>query len=284
VGHAGTHPLVDQRGAERSLHAHLASPPVLATQALGESGPTLALVHGFTQTGRSWGPVAERLAGSRRVTLVDAPGHGGSAEVHLDLWGAGCAVLDAVGSGADLLGYSMGGRICLHAALADPAAVGRLVLVGTTAGIADMITRTRRRAEDLALAEELDRHGDAGLASFLERWLSSPLFAGLGPGAAGMDARLENTAAGLASSLRLCGTGAQEPLDARLGELTMPVLLVVGEHDEKFRSEAERLRAGLPAAEVAVVDDAGHACHLERPDAFLELVEGWLTRTAPGPG
>ncbi len=253
---------------------------------LGPSGPPerpLALVHGFTQTGRSWGRLARRLAASRTVVVVDAPGHGGSADERLDLWGAGRAVLEAVGR-ADLLGYSMGGRICLHAAVADPASVGRLVLVGATAGITDPAARERRRADDLALAATLERDGDAGLPGFFERWLASPLFAGLDAEAVGLDARRENTAAGLASSLRLCGTGAQQPLDDRLGVLTMPVLLVAGAHDGKFRAEAERLRAGIRGAEVAVVEGAGHACHLERPDEFLAVVEAWLTRTAPARG
>jgi 2-succinyl-6-hydroxy-2,4-cyclohexadiene-1-carboxylate synthase len=259
---------------------------VLATQVLGRAAVgdvPLALVHGFTQTGRSWGRVADRLAESRAVVLVDAPGHGGSAGVRLDLAGAGRAVVDAVGR-ADLLGYSMGGRICLHAALHAPDAVGRLVLVGATAGIVDPAARARRRADDEALADAIEQGGDAGLPAFLERWLQGPLFATLPADAAGLDARRENTAAGLASSLRLCGTGAQQPLDDRLGQLPMPVLLVVGERDDRFRAEAERLRAGIASAEVALVEGAGHACHLERPDAFLDVVEGWLTKTEPGRG
>lgn len=258
---------------------------MLATRVLGDpaAGLPLALVHGFTQTGRSWGAVPDRLAAWRPVVLVDAPGHGRSADQHLDLWGAGRAVVEAVGE-ADLLGYSMGGRIALHAALAEPDRVRRLVLVGATAGIGDPAVRAQRLADDLALADSIERGGDAGLPLFLARWLNGPLFSGLTPEAADLGARLENTAAGLASSLRLCGTGAQEPLDDRLGALRMPVLVVVGEHDDRFRAEAERLRARLPAAEVGVVPGAGHACHLEQPDAFLHLVEGWLTRTAPDRG
>lgn len=245
--------------------------------------PPLALVHGFTQTGRSWPAIAGRLASSRPVLLVDAPGHGGSAQLRLDLWGAGRALLETAGD-ADLLGYSMGGRICLHAALLDPATPRRLVLVGATAGIADEAARARRRAEDGALAETIEAAGDAGLPAFLERWLAGPLFAGLDRAAAGLEARLENTSAGLASSLRLCGTGAQEPLDERLRDLSTPVLLVVGQHDAKFRAEADRLAASLPCPEIAMVEGAGHACHLEQPDAFLDVVEAWLVKTAPARG
>jgi 2-succinyl-6-hydroxy-2,4-cyclohexadiene-1-carboxylate synthase len=240
------------------------------------SGPTLALLHGFTQTARSWRPLHRRLAEGRRLMALDAPGHGRSAPLRLDLWATGHAITRTSGP-ADLLGYSMGGRMALHAALADSAAVRRLVLIGATAGIADPRARAQRRADDAALADRIEAGGDEGLPAFLREWLSSPLFAGLSAEAADVASRLDNTAAGLASSLRLCGTGGQDPLDQRLGEITAPTLLVVGERDTKFQAEAERLRAGLPAAEIAVVAGAGHACHLEQPAAFLAVVEAWLT-------
>ncbi len=259
---------------------------VLASEVVGgdrlDSGPPLALVHGFTQTRRSWAPLAERLAATRPVVLVDAPGHGGSADQRLNLWSAGRELVRTVGE-ADLLGYSMGARICLHAALGSPDQVRRLVLVGATAGIPDPGARARRRADDLALADSIEQGGDRALPAFFERWLAGPLFEGLSADAAGVEERLANTAAGLAASLRLCGTGTQDPLDERLGQLAMPVLLVAGERDAKFRAEAERLAAGIPGAETVVVEDAGHACHLEQPDAFFHLVDAWLTRTAPAP-
>lgn len=261
-------------------------PAVLATEVVGDDGedggPPLALVHGFTQTRRSWLPLAERLAAARPVVLVDAPGHGRSADHRLSLWSAGRELVRTVGR-ADLLGYSMGARICLHAALGAPDQVRRLVLVGATAGIADPAARAQRQAEDLVLADSIEQGGDRGLREFLDRWLAGPLFRGLSAAAADLDDRLTNTAAGLASSLRLCGTGTQDPLDDQLGLLTMPVLLVVGEKDPRFRAEAERLAAGIPRAEVAVVAGAGHPCHLEQPDAFFGAVDGWLTRTAPAP-
>lgn len=241
-------------------------------------GPTVGLVHGFTQTGRSWGRIAALLAAGRRVVSVDAPGHGRSGAVVLDLYGAGAAVAEACGT-ADLVGYSMGGRICLHAALVAPAAVRSLVLVGATAGIPDPVARAERRRADEALADRLLAAGDEGLGSFLEDWLASPLFATLGAEAADLPSRLLNTAAGLASSLRACGTGVQDPLDVELRRIASPVLLVVGERDTKFRGEAERLAAALGDARIAVVRGAGHACHLEQPDLFVELVRGWLDQS-----
>jgi 2-succinyl-6-hydroxy-2,4-cyclohexadiene-1-carboxylate synthase len=59
-----------------------------------------------------------------------------------------------------------------------------------------------------------------------------------------------------------------EPLWDRLGELTLPVTLVVGERDEKFRAIAARMAERLPDARLAVVPGAGHAAHLEAPEAL----------------
>jgi 2-succinyl-6-hydroxy-2,4-cyclohexadiene-1-carboxylate synthase len=242
------------------------------------SGPRLVMVHGFTQTGRSWGRVADRLAAEFQLVLVDAPGHGRSADIAVGLWDGGRMIAEAGGAAA-YLGYSMGGRFCLHAALTAPDAVERLVLVGATAGIVGEAERRERRRLDDERAERVLEHG---VDAFLDEWLAGPLFSGLSDAAAGREARLENTAAGLASSLRLAGTGAQKPLWDRLGELTMPVLLVVGARDEKFGALAERMQSTIGAnAAIAVVADAGHAAHLERPDEFYDVVASFVRPHGP---
>ena len=193
-------------------------------------GPRVVLVHGFTHTGRTWGPLLPALAAAHQVVAVDLPGHGRSAGYRAGLWEAARLLGEACGQGA-YLGYSMGGRVCLHLALAAPYLVRRLVLVGATAGIQDAGERAARRRDDEAQAAAIERDG---VDAFLERWLAQPLFAGLPPDAGGVEERRTNTAAGLAASLRLSGTGAQEPLWDRLGALTVPVLVVAGERDERF--------------------------------------------------
>jgi 2-succinyl-6-hydroxy-2,4-cyclohexadiene-1-carboxylate synthase len=241
------------------------------------------LVHGFTQTGRSWGPVASDLARDHEVVRVDAPGHGHSASSAVDMV-EGARLLGETGGAATYIGYSMGARLCLHLALGEPRRVRALVLLSGTAGIEDAAARAARCGDDEALAVELER---VGVAEFVRRWLARPLFAGLDEGAAGLGARLENTVPGLAASLRLAGTGAQEPLWSRLSELAMPVLTVAGERDERFVATAHAMAAAIgPSAEVAVVPGAGHAAHSEAPEAFLTLVRGFLARVslarAPG--
>jgi 2-succinyl-6-hydroxy-2,4-cyclohexadiene-1-carboxylate synthase len=235
------------------------------------------LVHGFTQTAASWDPVVERLSTGRPVRALDAPGHGTMAAVRADLW-TGADQLVAEGGPATYVGYSMGARFCLHAALAHPEAVHGLVLVSGTAGLDTEGERAARRASDADLVAQLR---EEGLDRFLGAWLAQPLFAGLSAEAADKPSRLVNTVDGLASSLELAGTGTQAPLWDRLGELRMPVLVVAGADDTKFTALAERLAAGIGvAAELAVVPGAGHTVHLEQPERFLTLLDDWLTRHA----
>ena len=244
--------------------------PFAATRAL--RARRVVLVHGFTQTSASWNGVADALVSrGLQVTTVDAPGHGASTAVRADLWG-GAAMLADAGGPATYVGYSMGARVCLHAALLGPESVKGLVLISGTAGIDDATERAERRAGDERLATDLERDG---LAPFLERWLANPLFATLPRSAWGLEARHTNTVAGLASSLRLAGTGTQDPpLWNRLGELArIPVLVMAGALDPKFVLLAQRLAGGIgPTAALDIVENAGHSAHLEQPSRVIEAI------------
>jgi len=233
----------------------------------------LCLVHGFTQTGASWGPVADRLRGAGHdVVTPDVAGHGAASEVRADLWQAAAFLAAEVGS-AVWIGYSLGARLVLHVALAHPEVVQRLVLVSSTAGIDDDDQRTDRRAADDALADDIER---IGVPAFVERWLSGPLWSTLPRERAGIEHRVGNTAAGLASSLRLAGTGTQDPLWQRLATIDAPALVVTGGLDHKFGELGDRLASLLPQATRVAVADAGHAVPWERPDAFVAAVDAWL--------
>jgi 2-succinyl-6-hydroxy-2,4-cyclohexadiene-1-carboxylate synthase len=246
-------------------------------------GERVVLVHGFTQTGRSWEAVRALLAVDREVVTLDLPGHGHSVGVDVDdLDDAGRLVV-ACGGRASYVGYSLGGRVCLALALDQPHLVSALVLVSATAGIEDVQERAARRRGDDQLADRLDppaaRGGGLEVEQFMSAWLSQPLFGRLAPGDTGMAARLENTAAGLAASLRAAGTGTMAPVWDRLGELTMPTLVVAGAEDEKFAALASRLAGAIGAnAELALVAGCGHAVPLEAPAEFARLVGDFLAK------
>lgn len=177
----------------------------------------------------------------------------------------------SAGGRAAYIGYSMGGRLCLHVAVDRPHVVERLVLVSATAGIVDDGERASRRAADEALARSLEVDG---LGPFLDRWVAQPLL--IGPADHDLADRRRNTVAGLATSLRLAGTGTQEPLWDRLGALRMPVLLIAGSRDTKFVALAERMAAALPHATLCIMEGAGHTAHLEQPERFVTTLTEWL--------
>jgi 2-succinyl-6-hydroxy-2,4-cyclohexadiene-1-carboxylate synthase len=236
----------------------------------------LILLHGFTQTGRSWQPVRQALAARYRALAPDLPGHGDFSARRPASFAACDAYLRVLaGDPITLAGYSMGGRIALHAALALAGRVERLVLIGASPGLAGAAERSARATADAALADRIET---IGLAEFVREWSAQPLFAGMPRGIAELAVadRMRNTAAGLAAALRGLGTGAMPPLWDRLVELELPVELVAGERDQKFRAIAEQMQAALPDARLHVVPGAGHAVQLEAPEAVAALLAAAL--------
>jgi 2-succinyl-6-hydroxy-2,4-cyclohexadiene-1-carboxylate synthase len=236
--------------------------------------PTLVLLHGFTQTRQSWRPAIAELAGRRRALAPDLPGHGNAAARPASFAACTGYVRALGGERFALAGYSMGGRIALHAALAlgdRLDRLDRLVLIGASPGLADPAERAARRAADDALADRIEA---IGVESFAREWAELPLWEGQPERvrAAAHADRLRNTPAGLAAALRGLGTGVMEPLWDALPSLAVPVTLAVGERDEKFRALAERMADRLPRAEVVVVAGAGHAAQLEQPAAVAALL------------
>jgi 2-succinyl-6-hydroxy-2,4-cyclohexadiene-1-carboxylate synthase len=167
----------------------------------------------------------------------------------------------------------MGGRVALHAALALPDRVERLVLIGAGPGIADPALREARRQSDEELAAEIE---GATIEQFADRWAQTPVLAGLPKDVAARAHadRIRSTPAALARALRGLGTGALPPLEERLGELKMPITLVVGERDQKFREIATQMASAASVAEVVVVQGAGHAVHLEAPERVAAVIAG----------
>jgi 2-succinyl-6-hydroxy-2,4-cyclohexadiene-1-carboxylate synthase len=239
---------------------------------------SVVLLHGFSGTHRAWDGVAARLHSERYLPrALDLPGHGDAADAHgVDgeaITFAGCVshVLDRAPQRFVLCGYSLGGRVALHVALAAPERVARLVLVSTTAGIEDASERAQRSASDHRLADELE---SIPFDSFIERWRTQPLFAAdpAEVGALAREDQRRNRPEALAAVLRGVGSGEMEPLWDRLLELTMPVTVLVGDRDAKFLALGERMVALLPNAEL-VVAPGGHGLPLENPEAVAHTID-----------
>ena len=238
-----------------------------------DSPPTeLVLLHGFTNTGASWDGVVAGLPATFNAHAPDIRGHGSASGARPVSLEAVLAEIDALAPARfALAGYSQGGRIALHAALALRERVERLLLIGASPGLADPVARAQRRAADEALAAWTET---VPIEEFVSRWSSTPVLADQPPEvrAAVTADRLRNTPEGLAAALRGLGTGTLPSLWDRLSEITMPVELIVGERDVKFRATAQEMAAALPDARLHVVPGAGHAVHLEDPWAVAGLI------------
>jgi 2-succinyl-6-hydroxy-2,4-cyclohexadiene-1-carboxylate synthase len=237
-------------------------------------GEDLVLLHGFGGTHRAWDGVVARLDRERyRPLALDLPGHGARAGHERPITFPGCvrAVLDAAPPRFALCGYSLGGRMALQVALQAPERVCRLVLIGVNPGIEEAGERDARRAADERLAERLESEP---FEQWIESWRSQPLFAA-DPPAVGDLARADqrrNDPLSLAAAMRGLGVGRMEPLWGRLGELSMPVALVVGERDRKFLALAGRALDLLPDGSLHVLA-GGHALLLEDPSGVAAVLD-----------
>jgi 2-succinyl-6-hydroxy-2,4-cyclohexadiene-1-carboxylate synthase len=235
--------------------------------------PTVVLLHGFTHTGASWDRVVVALGERYRALTPDIRGHGAAGERLPVTLEAVIADVDALAPESfTLAGYSMGGRLALHVAFALGERVDRLVLIGASPGIVDPVQREQRRAADERLAEEIER---STVEQFAHSWETTTGVLADQPARVLEEVRvdrLRSTPSGLAGALRGLGTGSLPSLWERLGELEMPVTLVVGERDGKFRAIAEQMASTIPNAELVVVPGAGHAVHLEAPEQVAAII------------
>ncbi|MBM3672050.1 MAG: alpha/beta fold hydrolase [Actinobacteria bacterium] len=226
----------------------------------------LRLVHGFTQTIRSWEPMEARLPRDWDVQAIELPDG-------LD-FAATAQTLGMRGGAGTWVGYSMGGRLCLRLALDRPDVVERLVLLSASPGIEGANERQARRALDERRVQDLERDG---VEKFIDHWLAQRLFETLPKEAAMADDRRRNTVHALAHQLRSLGSAAHESMWGALSRLEMPVLLVAGQWDRTYSEMAERAGAAIGAnATVATIEKAGHALHLERPSEVAQVVTSWL--------
>jgi pimeloyl-ACP methyl ester carboxylesterase len=213
--------------------------------------PAVVLLHGFTNSGASWQPVISGLGQRYRAFAPDIRGHASASEttpVTLE------AVLE------DLARFDEPRFM--------PRRIERLVLIGASPGLEDEAERADRRAADERLAEQIET---LSIEEFATIWAQTPVLGGLDAetAAAAHADRVRSTPHGLAAALRGLGTGALPSLWERLRGLSVPVTLICGGRDAKFTGLASQMAALIPRAEVVIVPGAGHAVHLERPDAVV---------------
>ena len=247
-------------------------------------GVPVTLLHGFTQSGRSWRELISKVPAGWMWIVPDLRGHGETQVCQ----GAECTMAactedlvklwDALGvEKSHVVGYSMGGRLALHLAATKQDRLLSIVTVGAHAGLEEDAREGRRRGDE-ALAERIERDG---IEAFANYWGSLPLFAGLerrGPNylAEVHAERMRNHVAGLACSLRGMGAGVMQPVWDELAQVTIPCTFVAGQLDHGYVASARRLAATAPNGRYEIVQRAGHPVHQVRPDAFARVLAAHL--------
>lgn len=228
--------------------------------------PAIIFIPGFMQPCDAWAPVAERLEQRYPSVLLDHAEHTYEGRLR---------EIAEAGEGAVLCGYSLGGRLALRAALAEPGTYAGLVTVGATAGIEGPGQRTMRAEADAKLASWIETQPIETVAAMWER---QPLFADQSdvlidtqrPGRLAQDPR------GLALLLRTAGQGALEPVWQQLHSLATPLMAVAGSIDDRYSDAARRMATAVPRGRAEIVDHAGHAPQLQQPDAVARLLADFL--------
>ncbi len=254
----------------------------LACTDLG-SGPPLVILHGLFGSARNWATVAKRLAAARRVLALDLRNHGASPRTPgMDYPDMAQDVARFVASRrlgpVEVIGHSMGGKVAMCLALAEPALV-RCLIVVDIAPVAygrafaapyaeamlaiDLARHETRRAVDRELARSLP---DPVLRGFLMTNLVRA--GGAGGGGLRWGVNLEAIVRNGDALMDFPETAA------RYGG---PALFIGGARSDYLGADTEAaVSRYFPAAGIARIAEAGHWVHAEAPEAFLGAVAAFL--------
>jgi 2-succinyl-6-hydroxy-2,4-cyclohexadiene-1-carboxylate synthase len=155
-----------------------------------------------------------------------------------------------------LLGYSLGGRLALHALLAAPEQWAGAVIISAHPGLRNDDERAEREQRDQVWAEK-SLHAD--WEEFLSEWNAQPVFSeNPSPKVLRRQRELEGRREEIAKAFRVWSLGRQEYLGERLAACPVPVLWVTGACDEKFSELGTAMAVVMPDCEHLAISDCGH--------------------------
>jgi 3-oxoadipate enol-lactonase len=244
----------------------------------GAEGEVVLLLHGLGGSRTSWEPQLRTLSRSRRVVAWDQPGYGVSAPLAETtfpaLAGAAVALLDRLEIGrAHLVGLSFGGMVAQHVALEHPERVHSLALLSTSPAF----------GLDGTSPDDWREARLSGLVGRSPADVAEPVLRGIA-GSGIDDAALAEQCAAMA---RIPAEGLRAAIAcivthdtrARLGELAVPTLVAVGEHDDETPpAYARALADGIAGARLEVVPEAGHLLNAEAPTIVNALLSEHFDR------
>ena len=231
------------------------------------SGPAVLLSHGYSATCRMWDGQVAALSAGWRVITWDMRGHGQSdspddqslySEAHsiADME----AVLRACGEARAVIGgLSHGGVVSLGFHLRHPEMTRALMLFDTGPGFRDEAARAAWNARAMERADEIEARGIAALGARAETRAGE-----------------HREVAGLARAARGMLVSTGDHLIRSLGAIAVPTLVLVGSEDMNFLAATDYMARKIPNAKKVVVEGAGHAANLDKPEAFNRAVREFL--------
>ena len=249
--------------------------PELDVRIVGE-GRDLVLLHSLLSDRTSFEPLAARIAGERRLILVNLPGFGGSPPAGpalSDYADAVAAMFDdlALPPGTDVLGNGLGGFVALALASRHGARFARLVLVGSAIAFPEAGRATFR-----ALADKVEQSGMAAVVdAAMRRMFPAPFIAANPDVVAGREAVFKRIDPDVFASA--CRALATLDLSDELLKVRNPTLIVVGAEDQATPSALGRaLAARLANSQLIEMPGLGHCPHIQDPDAFVAATAPFL--------
>jgi 2-succinyl-6-hydroxy-2,4-cyclohexadiene-1-carboxylate synthase len=244
----------------------------------------ILFLHGFMGDRQEFSSITTALTSQFRCLSLDLPGHGKTIVAGNETGYRMPQTAQAIISLLDqlnipqcfLVGYSMGGRLALYLMIHFPERFTKVVLESASPGLQMEVERRQRVVRDGQLAEALET---GNFAEFLRNWYGQPLFENMVhlPHFQQLcDRRLQNQPAELAKSLRNLGTGSQPSLWEALAQNSVPLLLLVGEFDQKFIQINQEMQARCEVAQLQIMAGCGHNIHFEQGQDFLERLRGFL--------
>lgn len=239
------------------------------------SGPALVLVHGFLGGTGYWRPQQTALRHALDVIAVDLPGFGASARIPAPESLSGYA--DTVFALMDhlhierfaLLGFSMGGMIAQQAVLDRPERITKLILYGSSS-TGELPHRFESWSDSAARMREegVETTADRTVGTWFVDGEADPYHAICREACRGAD---EDACQTVMHAIQ--GWSARE----RLGEMTLPTLVLVGDQDRSTRvSDSLPLWEGIPGSQLCVLPGCAHGAHMEKPDLFNRIIADFM--------
>jgi 2-succinyl-6-hydroxy-2,4-cyclohexadiene-1-carboxylate synthase len=245
--------------------------------------PLILFLHGFMGNIHEFEEVISLLSNDFYCLTIDLPGHGNTQVLGGDNCYTMANTAHALIKLLDelkipklfLIGYSMGGRLALYLTLHFPQRFLRVILESASPGLAEEIERLERIKRDEQIARKLARSIGADFIVFLSNWYNQPIFGDIKNHLEFqqlIEIRSQNNPIELAKSLQIMGIGRQPSLWEKLKYNTNPLLLIVGQSDEKFITINQEIANISEHTQLKKIANSGHNIHFENPSIFVENI------------